>query len=1239
MPKRTSVVKSSSKHTTPIKVVIVTLDNHLASAVERANEVLKKELPGLSLELHAAAEWGSRPDALEKCHAAIAEANIIVATMLFMEEHIRPVLSALQNRSADCDAFVGAMSAKEVMKLTHIGGFAMGGPQSGAIAWLKKLSGAKDKTKSSGAGQMAMLKRIPRILRFIPGKAQDVRAYFLCLQYWLAGSDDNVANLARLLINRYAAGDRQQLRDTLKVEDPTEYPEIGVYHPRMKQRISETVANLPGIRNKKQAKVGLLIMRSYILAGNSAHYDAVIEALEQKGLGVITAFASGLDSRPAIEKFFIKNNKTQVDAVISLTGFSLVGGPAYNNAKAAEDMLAKLDVPYIAAQAVEFQSLEQWQESDHGLMPVEATMMVAIPEIDGATGSCVFGGRSSHAEKIRDMQPQTERVSMLADRVKRLIDLRQTKRSQRKLALVIFNFPPNSGSAGTAAYLSVFESLFNTLRSLSAEGYDVEVPANVDELRDSILNGNAAQYGTEANVHKLISADDYIRNETWLSEIEAQWGPAPGKHLTNGTSLFILGKEFGNVFVGLQPAFGYEGDPMRLLFEKGFSPTHAFSAFYRYLREEYGTHAVLHFGTHGALEFMPGKQVGMSSTCWPDRLIGDLPNFYLYAANNPSEGAIAKRRSAATLISYLTPALSQAGLYKGLIDLKESVQRWRSLAPDADEEERIQLGTLIQAQAVEMDMASAEPEWNLETADEQIHALNLAIIELEQTLIPEGLHVVGESISDASRKNMLMSTAEALGIDANEESISTLVAGGSIESALKLSGNDKAQLPQFEKLAETARLLSEDHESAAIINALDGRFIRPVSGGDLLRNTEILPTGRNLHGFDPFRMPSVFAVNEGKRQADELLKRHVSESGQIPESIALVLWGADNMKSEGGQLAQALALIGATPRFDSYGRLCGAELISLEELGRPRIDVMMTTSGIFRDLLPLQIKLLAEASYLAAIADESVESNFIRKHALEYQQQHDCDMETAALRVFSNAEGTYGANVNQMIDSGCWDEEDELADTYQSRKCFAYNRSGEVSQQAGLLSSVLSTVDLTYQNLESVELGVTSVDHYFDTLGGISRSVKRAKGEDVPVYIGDQTRGKDVVRTLSEQVELETRTRMLNPKFYEGLLNHGFEGVSQLESHITNTMGWSATTGQVDNWVYEQITETYVMDQEMLDRLAELNPTASAKVANRLIEAHERDYWSPDEEMLDALRKAGDMLEDKLEGIGQEAAA
>ncbi|MEE4660680.1 MAG: cobaltochelatase subunit CobN, partial [Halieaceae bacterium] len=629
--KRTTAAKA-----TPIKLVVVTLDSHLASVMKEAQVSLGKQMPGLELCMHAATDWEADPASLQACKDDIASGDIILVTMIFLDHQISAVLPSLVARRDHCDAMVCCMSAAEIMKQTRMGRFSMDGEATGPMALLKRLRGKSSKSgKGAGAQQASVLRQLPRILRFIPGTAQDVRAYFLTLQYWLAASEENIRQMVCFLIDRYAAGPREVLRGSVKVEAPIEYPETGVYHPGMKGRISGKVSALPRKRGKNQGRVGLLVMRSYALAGNTAHYDTVIAGLEARGYQVVTAFASGLDARPAVQAFFKDKDKTTVDAVISLTGFSLVGGPAYNDAGAAEAMLADLDVPYIAAQPLEFQSVRRWEESEHGLTPIEATMMVAIPELEGATGPMIYGGRDE--DGADDMSPHQERIDTLVARVDRLVQLRRQARSERKLAVVLFNFPPNGGNTGTAANLAVFGSLYNTLQRLAEEGYKVELPASVDALREAITEGNALQYGAYANVAEMVDVDDYVRREPHLAEIEAQWGPAPGKQLTDGRRLFILGAHFGNIFVGVQPAFGWEGDPMRLLFERGFSPTHAFSAFYDYLKHEYRASAVLHYGTHGALEFMPGKQVGMSQTCWPDRLIGDLPHYYLYASNNPSE--------------------------------------------------------------------------------------------------------------------------------------------------------------------------------------------------------------------------------------------------------------------------------------------------------------------------------------------------------------------------------------------------------------------------------------------------------------------------------------------------------------------------------------------------------------------------------------------------------------------------
>jgi magnesium chelatase subunit H len=579
-----------------------------------------------------------------------------------------------------------------------------------------------------------------------------------------------------------------------------------------------------------------------------------------------------------------------------------------------------------------------------------------------------------------------------------------------------------------------------------------------------------------------------------------------------------------------------------------------------------------------------------------------------------------------------------------LVSLQQSIERWQQMGPD-QAQDRESLTSLIREQAQSIDLAVPTTQGD---ATAWIEQLQNQLLELEYALIPEGLHVMGQAPTREQRLGTLKVMADAMGLNAaqNAALMEALVDGASeaqlsAQFSTDLHAGDKAQAETLRQLVRSNRLLGEDHEMQGLMRALDGRYLQPAPGGDLIRNANVLPTGRNLHGLDPFRMPSAFAVRDGQRQAEKLLARYQQDHQALPETVAMVLWGTDNLKTEGSPMAQALALMGAAPRFDSYGRLAGAQLIPLAELGRPRIDVVITLSGIFRDLLPMQIRLLAEASFLAASADEPADQNFIRQHALAFMAEHPgSDLECASLRVFGNTEGAYGANVNHLIDSSCWENENELGDAFTQRKGFAYGREGRPVRNTAVLQSALASVSLTYQNLDSVELGVTSIDTYFDTLGGISRAVLQAKHQRdgnaavaPPVFIGDQTQGDGVVRSLTEQVALETRSRMLNPKWHESMLQHGYEGVRQIEAHLTNTMGWSATTGQVQPWVYQQLAQTFVLDPAMRERMAQLNPTASAKVANRLLEATRRQYWQPDAETMTALLRAGEELEDRLEGI------
>ncbi|HXI23696.1 MAG TPA: cobaltochelatase subunit CobN [Pyrinomonadaceae bacterium] len=591
--------------------------------------------------------------------------------------------------------------------------------------------------KSNGHGRTDYLKwadRLPKLMRFIPstGPLGDAKNYLLLMSYFLQPTPRNIESMILMALKGYVDDERLK---SIDIPQPESVASVAIYHPdapalfqsfeeyenwyvrdRPKAKAQSTKFN--GSSLNPNTTIGLLLMRPQIVSNSRKHYDALIRAIEAEGLSVIPAISTLMDNREACEKFFVgtqasglqtskqaRGLRTQpgtvrtqagsmrtarVSQIVSLTGFSFVGGPAMNDSEAASEYLTDLNIPYRSLVSLDAQTIESWRESFTGLNPVQTGMQVAIPEIDGATEPFVFGGIPARGV---EPAPLEERCARVAKRMNRWNRLQTANRSDLKIALVIYCFPPNKGNIGTAADLDVFASVLDVLSDLRAQGYAVEVPATADRLREILLNGNSRKFETNANVAYRMSVDEYRELNPFVADIEREWGAAPGAINARDNELLIQGVTLDNIFIGVQPTFGYEDDPMRLLMAKGGTPHHGFAAFYTYLERTFKADAVVHVGTHGAMEFMPGKQIGMSSECWPDRLIGELPNIYIYSVNNPSEGTIAKRRSYAELISYLTPPIESAGLYKGLATLKELIQNYRHTT---DEEGRERLYQAIE---------------------------------------------------------------------------------------------------------------------------------------------------------------------------------------------------------------------------------------------------------------------------------------------------------------------------------------------------------------------------------------------------------------------------------------------------------------------------------------------------------------------------------------------------------------
>jgi magnesium chelatase subunit H len=1076
-------------------------------------------------------------------------------------------------------------------------------------------------------------------------------------------------------------------------------------------------ASRPDLNDKarKGPVVGLVLQRSHIVTGDDAHYVATIQELEYRGARVIPIFCGGLDFSKPVNAFFydpLNSEQPLVDSIVSLTGFALVGGPARQDHPKAVESLKKLNRPYMVALPLVFQTTQEWEKSDLGLHPVQVALQIAIPELDGAIEPIVLSGRDDATGKAHTLQ---DRVDAIAERAIRWSSLRLKPRADKKLAITVFSFPPDKGNVGTAAYLNVFDSIHRVLQEMKAKGYDVQnMPRDAKALMETVINDPEALQGSpELSIAHRMSVEEYERLTPYSERLEENWGKPPGNLNSDGQNLLIYGRHFGNIFVGVQPTFGYEGDPMRLLYSRSASPHHGFAAYYTYLEKVWGADAVLHFGTHGSLEFMPGKQMGMSETCYPDSLIGALPNLYYYAANNPSEATIAKRRGYASTISYLTPPAENAGLYKGLKELGELVGSYQQLR-ESGRGVQIVNAIVDTARLCNLDKDVTLPDddssdLTLEDRDNIVGAIYRQLMEIESRLLPCGLHTIGKPPTAEEAIATLVSIAALEREEEGLRSLPGLLAeslGRKIEEIYQ--GNDNGVLEDVElnrTITEVSRaavgsmvrsltggdgrvnmrenfgwffdLISRfgfnfptpwfracsaggftsvdstaldtlfnylrfcleqicaDMEMESLLRALDGEYVLPGPGGDPIRNPGVLPSGKNIHALDPQAIPTRAAVAAAKIVVDKLIERQKEEQGAWPETIACVLWGTDNIKTYGESLAQILWFIGVRPVPDSLGRVNKLELIPLEELGRPRIDVVVNCSGVFRDLFINQMALIDQGVKMAAESEEAIEQNFVRKHALEQAEKEGTSLRDAACRVFSNASGSYSSNVNLAVENSSWEEEGELQEMYLSRKTFAFNADnpGEMDQKRDVFESVMKTADVTFQNLDSAEISLTDVSHYFDSDPTKLIQGLRDDGKTPTSYIADTTTANAQVRSLSETIRLDSRTKLLNPKWYEGMLDSGYEGVREVAKRLNFTLGWSATSGSVDNFVYEEANETFINDPEMRKRLLELNPHSFRRIVGTLLEVNGRGYWETSDENVQQLQELYQEVEDRIEGV------
>ncbi|WP_447040557.1 cobaltochelatase subunit CobN [Streptomyces sp. DSM 118878] len=1056
-------------------------------------------------------------------------------------------------------------------------------------------------------------------------------------------------------------------------------------------------------RDVEGPTVAVLYYRAHHMSGNTAFVDALCGAIEDAGARPLPLYVASLR---APEPELIEELRA-ADAIV--TTVLAAGGTKPAEASAGGDdeswdagALTGLDVPILQALCLTG-SRSAWQENDEGVSPLDAASQIAVPEFDGRLITVPFSFKEIDEDGLPAYVADAERAARVAGIAVRHARLRHIPAADKRLALVLSAYPTKHSRIGNAVGLDTPASAVALLRRLIDEGYDFgpteEIPGLVsgdgDELIRALIDagGHDQDWLTEEQLAAnpvRIPAAAYKRWYATLPQelresVEEHWGPPPGEMFLDRSrvdaggdpegDIVLAALRRGNLLILIQPPRGFGQNPIAIYHDPDLPPSHHYLAAYRWIAASaedggFGADAMVHLGKHGNLEWLPGKNAGLSAACGPDAALGDLPLVYPFLVNDPGEGTQAKRRVHATLIDHLVPPMDRADSYGDIARLEQLLDEYAqisSMDPAKLPAIRAQIWTLIQAAKLDHDLG-LEDRPDDDGFDDFLLHVDGWLCEIKDMQIRDGLHVLGTAPAGAARVNLVLAILrarqiwggtsalpglrEALGLD---ESAATRVSADEAEAKARalvqamddadwdLSAVPADQSEQVRAILEFAarevvpRLAATTAELDHSVHALNGGFVPAGPSGSPLRGlVNVLPTGRNFYSVDPKAVPSRLAWETGEALADSLIERYKNDNGDYPTSVGLSLWGTSAMRTAGDDVAEAMALLGVRPVWDDASRrVTGLEAIPYEELGRPRIDVTLRISGFFRDAFPHTIGLLDDAVRLAASLDEPAEHNYVRAHAQADLAEHG-DERRATTRIFGSRPGTYGAGLLQLIDSRDWRTDADLAEVYTVWGGYAYGRGLEGRPARAEMETAYKRIAVAAKNTDTREHDIADSDDYFQYHGGMVATVRALRGTAPEAYIGDSTRPETVrTRTLVEETSRVFRARVVNPKWIEAMRRHGYKGAFELAATVDYLFGYDATTGVVADWMYDKLTEAYVLDPTNRQFLQEANPWALHGIAERLLEAESRGMWAkPDPAVLEALRQAYLETEGDLEDKG-----
>lgn len=1121
----------------------------------------------------------------------------------------------------------------------------------------KKMDMAKMKKMKDMAEKMGKL---------IPGKMKDMRNYSLMMKYFKVSDYKNLKNMMLLILKEYGA-----ISSIRNIDEPDELEPISLCNPLDLSYYEnyDDLYNKESFSNEKPSIALLYYAHSYP-TDTSLCVNYIKNELKEFAnvipIGVSNTFG---DDENKLKELLLDTIPVKLDIILNFMSFRLGAGPMGGDAQKAVDLLKDIDVPYMHPYFLSRITEDEWLNSVEGTQSSDVMISIMLPELDGAIEIMPIGSvvkpeyNEEYKLEINEMSVIEDRVERLVGKCRKYIDLRRKENKDKKVAIICYNYPPGESSLFGGAFLDTFESVGKINERLKDEGYSLDGLSS-DMLKSIFTAGgivNSGKYGDYSD--DLIRYSDKlykkeIREYKDYDKLIKKWGISPGNIMSEDSNFLIPGVVDKNIFIGLQPSRGLEEDNDNSYHDKSLPPHHQYIAYYKWLREEFKADCIIHVGTHGTLEFLKGKESGMSGDCYPEKLLGDVLHMYLYYVGNPSEATIAKRRSAANIVSYQPPVFVMGELYGEYTKLMTLIDNYRQaleMSPQG-------------ANEILEDIISVSKELNL---GEDLDYIESELYRMKMSLIPDGLHILGqgynEDQSNSYAKGILkyslsgvksLRSILAKSLDYDFEELQDKNDYITIEKLDELSGDvfdeyvysknidkftfsneiKKELLESLNFGINSAENSRDNKELDGIIRVLNGRYNPAKMAGDIYRNPDILPTGYNLYQFDPRLIPTDAAYRRGAIIADNTIAAYLKEENEYPISTAVILWGIETSRTQGESLSQILSYLGVRVKNTGSNWSPKYEVIPLEELRRPRIDVTINICGFFRDMFPNLLMNLNEVFQMLYELDESEEENYFKanskkiyKYLIKEGYSEEDAHELSISRIFGPEEASYGTGITDIIETKNWEKEEEIGTVFLENLQYVYSKNNRGKKIDNLYRENLKSVEIVSQIRSSHEYEITDLDHYYEFFGGLSKSVEMVRGKKAKMYITDVTGDKIISESIEKSIGRGMRTRLLNPKWIDGLLKHDEHGSQVISDRFHNIMGLAATTNSVEEWIYEDMNSKYVEDEDLRERMIENNKYAYMDILEQMMEYYSRGYWDASNKQIEKIKEIYLKLENNIE--------